>query len=75
MRAKGADIFRSKGIPGIAGEPRTVRLPGGQMLLDGASGRGWNDGETQGNRTDFIEPDLDRDGRVRAHHLSSRTAL
>ncbi|GAA1878009.1 hypothetical protein GCM10009753_01400 [Streptantibioticus ferralitis] len=45
------------------------------MLLDGASGRGWNDGETQGNRTDFIEPDLDRDGRVRAHHLSSRTAL
>ncbi|MFC3585174.1 GTP-binding protein [Streptantibioticus rubrisoli] len=60
LRTKGADIFRSKGILAIAGEPKQYVFQGVHMLLDGEFGRDWHDGEPRGNRLVFIGRHLDR---------------
>ena len=60
LRAKGVDIFRSKGILAIAGEPQQYVFQGVHMLLDGDFGRQWRDGERRGNRLVFIGRNLDR---------------
>jgi G3E family GTPase len=65
LRTKGADIFRSKGILAIAGEPKQYVFQGVHMLLDGEFGRDWRDGETRGNRLVFIGRNLDRDALER----------
>ncbi|MFI7616521.1 CobW family GTP-binding protein [Nonomuraea terrae] len=66
LRAKGADIFRSKGILAIADEPRQYVFQGVHMLLDGEFGRPWQEGEARRNRLVFIGRDLDRDALERA---------
>lgn len=61
LRDKGVDIFRSKGILSVAGEPRQYVFQGVHMLLDGDLGRPWRDDEPRTNRLVFIGRNLDRD--------------
>ncbi|GGZ01382.1 CobW family GTP-binding protein [Streptomyces poonensis] len=64
LRTKGVDIFRSKGILALAGEPKQYVFQGVHMLLDGTLGREWREGEPRGNKLVFIGRDLDRDALV-----------
>ncbi|MGW0840713.1 CobW family GTP-binding protein [Streptomyces sp. NPDC002787] len=61
LRTKGVDIFRSKGILTLAGEPKQYVFQGVHMLLDGALGREWREGEQRGNKLVFIGRNLDRE--------------
>ncbi|SDK06310.1 GTPase, G3E family [Nonomuraea maritima] len=65
LRTRGADIFRSKGILALAGEPRQYVFQGVHMLLDGDFGRVWQEGEARRNRLVFIGRGLDRDALER----------
>jgi G3E family GTPase len=60
LRAKGVDIFRSKGILAMAGAPKQYVFQGVHMLLDSEFGRDWRDGELRRNRLVFIGRNLDR---------------
>lgn len=60
LRAKGVDIFRSKGILALAGAPKQYVFQGVHMLLDGEFGRDWREDEERRNRLVFIGRDLDR---------------
>ncbi len=59
---KGTDIFRSKGILSIAGDPARYVFQGVHMLFDGRSDRPWADGEARTNNLVFIGRNLDRAG-------------
>ncbi|MFI6468988.1 CobW family GTP-binding protein [Streptomyces sp. NPDC050516] len=60
LRTKGVDIFRSKGILALAGEPKQYVFQGVHMLLDGEFGRDWREDEERRNRLVFIGRNLDR---------------
>jgi G3E family GTPase len=60
LAAKGADIFRSKGILAVAGSVRQYVFQGVHMLFDGADGRAWRGGEPRASRMVFIGRNLDR---------------
>ncbi|MEY9938900.1 GTP-binding protein [Streptacidiphilus sp. MAP5-3] len=83
LRERGVDIFRSKGILALAGNPRQYVFQGVHMLLDGESGREWEAGEERRNRLVFIGRNLDRDELdagfaaclVNAPALKSRAAV
>ena len=61
LRTKGTDIFRSKGILAIKGDPKRFVFQGVHMLLDGDRDRDWKDGEDRRSRVVFIGRNLDRE--------------
>jgi G3E family GTPase len=61
LREQGTDIFRSKGILALAGDPNRYVFQGVHMLFDGRSDRPWGDGEARTNRLVFIGRNLDRE--------------
>ncbi|MBL8952874.1 MAG: GTP-binding protein [Myxococcaceae bacterium] len=60
LREQGADIFRSKGILSVSGEPRRLVFQGVHMLLDTREGPSWGDAERV-NELVFIGRRLDRE--------------
>ncbi|CAM5624942.1 CobW family GTP-binding protein [Streptomyces coeruleorubidus] len=65
LRTKGVDIFRSKGILALAGEPKQYVFQGVHMLLDGTLGREWREDEPRGSKLVFIGRNLDREALER----------
>ena len=61
LRTKGTDIFRSKGILAVKGDPKRFVFQGVHMLLDGDSDREWGVDEDRRSRVVFIGRNLDRD--------------
>ncbi|MFO1541360.1 MAG: CobW family GTP-binding protein [Chloroflexota bacterium] len=59
LREKGADIFRSKGIVAVRGEPERYVFQGVHMLLGGTAERPWGD-EVRYSSMVFIGRRLDR---------------
>jgi G3E family GTPase len=59
LQEKGVDIFRSKGVLSIAGEPRRYIFQGVHMLMDGTYGAPWG-GDERRSTLVFIGRDLDR---------------
>lgn len=60
VQAKGADIFRIKGIVPVRGEARRYVFHGVHMSLDGRPGRPWRPGERRHGEIVFIGRKLDR---------------
>ncbi|MEO8427743.1 MAG: GTP-binding protein [Verrucomicrobiota bacterium] len=56
----GPNIYRSKGILNIQGQPKRVVFQGVQMMFDAAPERFWNDNEKRQSRLVFIGKELDR---------------
>jgi G3E family GTPase len=61
LRDQGADIFRSKGILAVAGDPNRYVFQGVHMLLDSRPDRPWSPDEERTNKLVFIGRNLDRD--------------
>jgi G3E family GTPase len=61
LRAKGADIFRMKGILNIQGSPNRFVFQGVHMLFDGKPDRPWQNGEDRTNQLVFIGRNLNRE--------------
>ncbi len=59
VQAKGADIFRMKGIVDADNEPRRFVFQGVHMTLDGRPGKPWKVGEARQNELIFIGRNLD----------------
>lgn len=59
IQTMGPNIYRSKGILHISGQPKRVVFQGVQMLFDAAPDRFWNPGEPRQNQMVFIGKDLD----------------
>jgi G3E family GTPase len=59
VRTKGQDIFRTKGVFAIAGNPDRVIFQGVHMLIDGANGGPWGE-RPRLNKLVFIGRNLDR---------------
>jgi G3E family GTPase len=59
LAERGADIFRSKGVLSLSGEPRRYVFQGVHMLFDGRPDRPWA-GEERANTLVFIGRGLDR---------------
>ena len=59
IQTMGPNIYRSKGILHINGQPKRVVFQGVQMLFDAAPDRFWNPGEKRQNQLVFIGKDLD----------------
>jgi G3E family GTPase len=59
LRNQGQDIFRTKGILNIAGEPNRFVFQGVHMLFDGRPDRPWKPNETPKNELVFIGRNLD----------------
>ncbi len=57
--AHGGDIYRSKGILHIQGEPKRVVFQGVQMMFDAQPERFWNPGEKRQSQLVFIGKELD----------------
>ncbi len=58
VQAKGADIFRMKGILDVDNAPRRFVFQGVHMTLDGRPGKPWRSGETRRNELVFIGRNL-----------------
>jgi G3E family GTPase len=63
LQEKGTDIFRSKGVLSVKGDPNRLVFQGVHMLMDARSDRPWGD-EPRGNKLIFIGRHLDRDGLI-----------
>ena len=59
IQKMGPNIYRSKGILYVAGQPKRIVFQGVQMLFDAAPDRFWNVGEKRLNQMVFIGKDLD----------------
>ena len=59
LAQKGTDIFRSKGILAIAGQPNRYVFQGVHMLFDGADGKPWGS-DPRSNKLIFIGRNLNR---------------
>ncbi|MDD5198884.1 MAG: GTP-binding protein [Terrimicrobiaceae bacterium] len=60
VRTKGQDIFRTKGVFALAGNPDRIIFQGVHMLIDGANGGPWGE-RPRMNRLVFIGRNLDRE--------------
>jgi G3E family GTPase len=65
LKNLGANIYRSKGVLNIKGQPKRVVFQGVQMLFDSAPDRFWNAGEKRRSQLVFIGKDLD-EAKIRA---------
>ncbi len=63
LQEKGVDIFRSKGVLSIEGDPDRYVFQGVHMLFDGRPDRPWGD-DPRKNRMIFIGRNLDRESLV-----------
>jgi G3E family GTPase len=54
LKTRGSDIFRTKGIVEVAGEPRRVVFQGVHMLFEGKPDRTWEPGEDRTCKLVFI---------------------
>jgi len=61
LRRRGTDIFRTKGVLSLRGDANRFVFQGVHMLLDGQSGRPWEDTANRESQLVFIGRDLDRD--------------
>jgi len=59
LSTRGANIYRSKGILYIKGQPKRVVFQGVQMMFDATPERFWNPNEKRQNQLVFIGKDLD----------------
>ncbi len=59
LASKGGDIYRSKGILHIKGQPKRVVFQGVQMMFDAQPERFWNTDEKRLNQLVFIGKELD----------------
>ncbi|MDA2953459.1 MAG: GTP-binding protein [Actinomycetota bacterium] len=59
LQEKGVDIFRSKGVLSLKGQPERYVFQGVHMLMDGTFGKPWGDAERRSILV-FIGRDLDR---------------
>ena len=59
LNTHGGDIYRSKGILHIQGQPKRVVFQGVQMTFDAQPDRFWNAGEKRQSQLVFIGKDLD----------------
>lgn len=59
IRTLGPDIYRSKGILHIQGQPKRVVFQGVQMMFDAEPDRFWNPGEKRLSQLVFIGKNLD----------------
>jgi G3E family GTPase len=60
LRRRGTDIYRSKGIISLAGDPQRFVFQGVHMLFDGQPGRAWDSDTPRESQLVFIGRDLDR---------------
>ncbi|MEL6322480.1 MAG: GTP-binding protein, partial [Cyanobacteria bacterium J06626_14] len=60
VQARGADIFRMKGILNIAGEDNRFVFQGVHMLFDGRQDRPWKPDEPRKNELVFIGRNLEQ---------------
>ena len=65
LNTHGGDLYRSKGILHIQGEPKRVVFQGVQMMFDAQPDRFWNAGEKRQSQLVFIGKDLD-EGKIKA---------
>ncbi|MBM4409230.1 MAG: GTP-binding protein [Chloroflexi bacterium] len=63
LREKGTDIFRSKGIVAVKGDPNRFVFQGVHMLFGGTADRPWGEGERHSSMV-FIGRNLDREALV-----------
>jgi G3E family GTPase len=59
LRVRGLDILRSKGILDLKGSPDRFVFQGVHMLMDGAPGKPWREGETRESKFVLIGRNLD----------------
>jgi G3E family GTPase len=59
LKNLGADIYRSKGVLNIKGQPKRVVFQGVQMMFDSAPDRFWNVNEKRRSQLVFIGRELD----------------
>jgi G3E family GTPase len=59
LKSLGENIYRSKGVLHIKGQPKRVVFQGVQMMFDSAPDRFWNAGEKRVSQLVFIGKDLD----------------
>jgi G3E family GTPase len=59
LKTLGENIYRSKGVLNIKGQPKRVVFQGVQMLFDSKPERFWNAGEARKSQLVFIGRDLD----------------
>ncbi len=59
LKNLGENIYRSKGVLHIKGQPKRVVFQGVQMMFDSAPDRFWNTGEKRVSQLVFIGKDLD----------------
>ena len=59
LKSLGADIYRSKGVLYIKGQPKRVVFQGVQMMFDSAPDRFWNADEKRKSQLVFIGRELD----------------
>ena len=59
LRVRGIDILRSKGILDLKGSADRFVFQGVHMLMEGAAGKPWQDGETRESKFVLIGRDLD----------------
>jgi G3E family GTPase len=65
LKKLGADIYRSKGVLHIKGQPKRVVFQGVQMMFDAAPDRFWNPNEKRRSQLVFIGKELD-EAKIRA---------
>jgi G3E family GTPase len=61
LRIHGAEIYRSKGILNVAGNPKRLVFQGVHMQMDTDWGKPWRKDEPRANRIVFIGKELDED--------------
>jgi G3E family GTPase len=60
LRARGPDIFRTKGVLALKGKANRFVFQGVHMLFDGDDGKPWGAAERRGSELVFIGRNLDR---------------
>jgi G3E family GTPase len=65
LKTLGADIYRSKGVLNIKGQPKRVVFQGVQMMFDAQPERFWNANEARKSQMVFIGRELD-EAKIRA---------
>jgi G3E family GTPase len=59
LKSLGADIYRSKGVLNVKGQPKRVVFQGVQMMFNASPERFWNTGEKRKSQLVFIGRELD----------------
>ncbi|MCF7983080.1 MAG: GTP-binding protein [Thiohalocapsa sp.] len=60
LRARGPDLFRTKGVLALKGKPNRFVFQGVHMLFDGSDGQPWRTDDERGSQLVFIGRNLDR---------------